>query len=222
MSQSESLYDGPDETVVVRAGGIDLKVARPADPDRLLEAPDVLEWNRRDDYMPYWAYLWPGAYLLSDAVADEPEPAGQVLEIGCGLGLAGLVGLARGWTVKFTDYDSAPFRYIEASVAANGFDVAKSGVGLIDWRQPPPETYALILGADLLYERKLIPLVAHVLDRMLAPGGVALLTDPGRSPSEGFESEAKKKGLTVTIHPRESQTQQFGRVRGKVFRVARA
>ncbi len=37
----------------------------------MLDDPGVLAWNRRDDYMPYWAYLWPGAYLLAEAVAAE-------------------------------------------------------------------------------------------------------------------------------------------------------
>ena len=36
----------------------------------------------------------------------------DVLEIGCGLGLAGLAALTRGRTVLFTDYDQAPLDYV--------------------------------------------------------------------------------------------------------------
>src|SRR5690348_2401359 len=64
-------YSGPVAVTTFRFGAQEIRVVRPADPDRLLEDPGVLDWNRRDDYMPYWAYLWPGAYLLAEAVARE-------------------------------------------------------------------------------------------------------------------------------------------------------
>src|SRR4051794_17894252 len=100
-------------------GGCTVKVVRPAEPDRLLDDPVVRAWNKSDDYMPYWAYLWPGASFLAEVVASEPwtglgEGQGlpEVLEIGCGVGLAGLVALACGLRVEFTDYDLAPLHFI--------------------------------------------------------------------------------------------------------------
>ena len=85
------MYDGPVAELEVLVAGRPLVLVRPSEPDRLLDEPDVLAWNRRDDYMPYWAYLWPAAYLLAEVVAVEPWKAeSNALEIGCGLGLAGL------------------------------------------------------------------------------------------------------------------------------------
>ena len=69
-------YAGPVMVTTLAFGGYPVRVVRPADPDRLLDDPGVLDWNRRDDYMPYWAYLWPGAHLLAEAVARE-EWAGE-------------------------------------------------------------------------------------------------------------------------------------------------
>ena len=94
-------YRGPVVVTAIELGGRTIRLVRPADPDRLLDDPLVVDWNRHDDYMPYWAYLWPAAYLLAEAVAREPwptagEPAVDALEIGCGLGLAGLVAVATG------------------------------------------------------------------------------------------------------------------------------
>ena len=108
-------YAGPVVVASMKLAGRTIKLVRPADPDQLLDDPLVADWNRHDDYMPYWAYLWPAAYLLAEAVAREPwralldrsHPA-EALEIGCGLGLAGLVAVARGLRVQFTDYDPAP------------------------------------------------------------------------------------------------------------------
>jgi hypothetical protein len=66
-----TIYEGPTATSTLVFGGTEVRLVRPADPDRLLDDPGVVAWNRHDDYMPYWAYLWPGAYLLAEAVARE-------------------------------------------------------------------------------------------------------------------------------------------------------
>src|SRR3954451_12773631 len=161
-------YAGPSRISTFSFGGRVLKIVRPAEPDRLLEEPDVHARNRHDDYMPYWAYLWPGAYFLAEAVAREPERPGlAALEIGCGRGLAGLVAMGRGWHVTFTDYDEAALEFVRRSAAANGFDPATYETRPLDWRALPDARYPVILGADVLYERRLVPLVANLLDRML-------------------------------------------------------
>ena len=49
----------------------------------------------------------------------------EALEIGCGLGLAGLVALARGLRVQFSDYDRAPLDFVARSAAENGFDAGR-------------------------------------------------------------------------------------------------
>jgi hypothetical protein len=153
-------YDGPVGVAVLEFAGRSIRLMRPEDPDRLLGAPDVLARSEREDYMPYWAYLWPAASLLAEAVAREPWRGGlRALEIGCGLGLAGLVGLAVGMRVDFTDYDEAALRFVARSAAENGFDPASYSTGRLDWREPPDRRYPVILGADVLYERRLVPLV---------------------------------------------------------------
>ena len=182
-------YSGPVVVTTLELSGRSIRLARPADPDRLLDDPVVLDWNRRDDYMPYWAYLWPAAFLLADAVAREhwPLPAAdsrapEALEIGCGLGLAGLVALARGLYVQFTDYDPAPLEFVLRSAAENGFDPTRFAVRRLDWRALPDERFSLILGADVIYEAPLVPLVANLLGTLLAPGGLGLIASPYRGP----------------------------------------
>src|SRR5258707_13191777 len=64
-SSSHSItYAGPTRISTFSFGGRALRLIRPADPDGLLEEPGVIARNRHDDYMPYWAYVWPGAYFL--------------------------------------------------------------------------------------------------------------------------------------------------------------
>jgi predicted nicotinamide N-methyase len=190
------------------------------DPDRLLEDPAVQAWNRQDDYMPYWAYLWPGAYFLAGAVASEPDrPGVAALEIGCGLGLGGLLALARGWHVTFTDYDETALEFVHRSAAANGFDPAAYATRRLDWRDPPDERFPVILGADVLYERRLVPLVADLLSRMLADDGHALIAGPYRVATAGFARALTCRGLKYADEPVAALSMEQGPIRGTLYRV---
>jgi predicted nicotinamide N-methyase len=218
----QTVYDGPVSTARVVVGGRALTVVRPAEPDRMLDDPAVLDWNRRDDYMPYWAYLWPGAFLLAEAVAAEDwAPGASALEIGCGLGLAGLAALRAGLRVTFSDYDDGPLDFVRRSARANGFDPASFTTRRLDWRDPPDERFGVILGADVLYEHRLVPLVVGVLARLLAPGGLALVADPYRVSAEGFPPAAAAAGLTCEDVPMAVDTKELGRVQGTLHRVRR-
>lgn len=200
-----------------------MHLERPGDPDRLLDAADVRDWNARDDYMPYWAYVWPGARLLARAVLEFPWDAEAVsgfagesgggcdadgspidrtaLEIGCGVGLGGLAALAAGLPVVFTDYDETPLEFAAASARRNGFDERRWRVELLDWRKPPARRHPVILGADVLYEARLVPLVAELLSRTLARGGLALLAGPYRVATENLERELASRGLSAKAVP---------------------
>lgn len=201
-------------------GGHAIRVARPSDPDRLLDDPAVLERNRLDDYMPYWAYLWPGAYLLAEVAGREPwRPGTEALEIGCGLGLAGLVGMAAGLRVQFTDYDEAPLRFVERSVEANGFAASMFSTRRLDWREPPSEQVPLILGADVLYERRLVPLVLALIRTMLEPGGMALVAGPYRVASHDLRPALDRFGLTSEATPVEAIDESGRTVLGTLHRI---
>ena len=77
FQERETEYTGPVTVTRLEFRGRPISVVRPADPDRLLDDPLVRQWNQRDDYMPYWAYLWPGALFLAEVVASEPWPVSK-------------------------------------------------------------------------------------------------------------------------------------------------
>ena len=218
--RAESPYAGPVIEVDVQVAGRAITLVRPGDPDRLLDDPEVEAWNQAEDYMPYWAYLWPGAFLLGEALrSGEFAPGTKALEIGCGLGLSGLYAVAMGLKVHFTDHDLTPLRFVEKSAEANGFDPGLYSTGLLDWRTPPPERYPLILGADVTYERRLIPLVAGVIAAMLDPDGLALITDPGRSAADTFGETVRSLGLATEAVPTTSSSDELGPLKGSIHRV---
>ena len=89
------------------------------DPDVLLDALTQEEFDRNDGRMPYWAVLWPSAMALGKAVLGSEFPAGRrVLDLGCGLGLAGLAALNRGADVTFLDWEESAVRLAKASAYA--------------------------------------------------------------------------------------------------------
>jgi predicted nicotinamide N-methyase len=190
----------------------------------MLDDPSVHAWNREDDYMPYWAYLWPGANMLAEAVARCWGGGGEVrdlevLELGCGLGLGGLAAMDLGFRVCFSDYDPAALAFVGRSVRENGLDPGRCSTLVLDWREPPARRFHRIIGADLLYERRLVPLVADVLARMLAPGGEALLATPYRASAEAFPEAAAEVGLSCRAEAVATTTEAGATQPGTIYRV---
>ncbi|WZO96346.1 methyltransferase domain-containing protein [Isosphaeraceae bacterium EP7] len=217
-------YEGPITSTPFTIGGTKIQLARPADPDLMLEAADVQAWNARDDYMPYWAYLWPGSYMLADCLGRTAEigPGVTCLEIGCGLGLAGLKALAMGASVHFTDYDSTALAYVARSIEESGLDATRATFERLDWRDLPADRrYQVILGADVLYERRLVPLVANLLARMLEPGGLALLAGPYRVATKDLPEALKAEGLVCEVADIEIESPELGPLRGELHTVRR-
>ena len=212
----------PDDWVTVpfRFGVHEILLARPREPDRLLDDPSVQQASRTNDYMPYWAYLWPGATLLAERVLSAKWPSGtRAIEIGCGLGLAGLAALRAGLRVTFSDYSPAALALAEHNARLNGFDQFETRI--IDWQAPPPEPFDIVLGADVLYEPRCLPDVLRVLDAMLATNGEALFADPERAVADEFEALARNRGYAVRCETAETRMESVGAIRGRIFRVSR-
>lgn len=166
--------------------GWDLLV--PAEPDLLLDDPEVEQRNRADDYMPYWAHLWPASLETAAEILRQQWPPGtHVLEIGAGLALPGFAFRAAGCAVTLTDYDEQSLVLARHNARLNGWHEGVETLQL-DWRQPPDRRFPVVLGCEVIYERRNHTLVLDVLEKMLAPGGVAWLTDPDRHQAQAFLS----------------------------------
>jgi len=140
---------------------------------------------------PYWAHLWSGARVLAEIV---PPRAGAALEVGCGLGLPGLVAARRGARVTFLDRVPAALAFVRASATANDvgdarFVVADATTVVVRAR------FDLVLVAELLYDRALFGPLASALARWIAPGGRALLADAGRTDTRAFYPALEAAGL---------------------------
>ena len=148
----EAILDklGPIVREKVIVEGRTYLIDHPGETDRLLRHPAVREAFASDEYVPYWADLWPAARMLAKAILHEHwTPGTEALEIGCGLGLGGIVGLSVGLSVTFSDYDATALRFAADNARLNGYDTFQTMQ--IDWRTPPANLRVpVILASDLL------------------------------------------------------------------------
>jgi predicted nicotinamide N-methyase len=196
-------------------------IDKPGGSDDLLNHPAVRAAFAVDEYLPYWADLWPAARMLAKAVLAEPWPVPvTVLEVGCGLGLPGIAALARGLQVIFSDYDATAVRFAANNARLNGF--GNFAELAFDWRDPPADLWAdVVLASDLTYEaRHVEPLVALV-ERVLNPGGLCLWTDQDRPPAAVLKSELARLGWPVEAKVARAGEPGGQRYKGTLYRIRR-
>jgi predicted nicotinamide N-methyase len=147
------------------------RLLRPRDAESLISEAEF----ERDEFLPYWAELWPSALALADVVSARDVSDLTVLELGCGLGLPSLVAARGGARVLATDWADDALVLLGVNAMRNGLAVETRR---FDWREPGElGTFELVLAADVLYERRYVDVLAGLLPRL---GGEVLLADPGR------------------------------------------
>lgn len=197
-------------------------ICYPGNADALLDHPATHTAFEQDEYMPYWADLWPSAQMLGRALLQQnwaKKPL-TTLEIGCGVGLPGIVALSLGLDVTFSDYDTAALDFVERNARANGFEHFKT-LGL-DWRVPPQLKVDLLLASDVIYERRNIEPLVQLISTVLTEQGQCLLVDPNR-PSQPYFCQALQQAnlpytTTAVIHERSENIP----VPGTLFRISRS
>jgi predicted nicotinamide N-methyase len=178
----------------VALGAIVLEIVHPADPMALMENVDPEEFAR-DERIPYWADIWPAAVALGRHLLELDLRGARVIELGAGVGLAGLAAARAGADVLVTDYEEIALHFARANAARNGLAIRTA---VLDWRDADwPGGFDLAIAADVLYEARNIAPIAALLPRLIAPGGRALVTDAGRPYVGTFMSTAAAHGLAA-------------------------
>jgi predicted nicotinamide N-methyase len=168
------------------------------DTDSLIESMSEADFKHEDRF-PYWAELWPsslglGEYILENRTYFKNK---KVVELGCGLGLAGLAARAAEADVLFTDYDPVALEFTRRNYKRNFGCLPRTH--LLDWRYPLlQETYDIIIGADILYERKMLKPLLSFCSQALKTSGEILLADPGRRPAGEFFDIIQDHGWKYT------------------------
>jgi predicted nicotinamide N-methyase len=172
-----------------------VSIERPRSADELISEKDF----EKDERLPYWADVWPSSTALATTVAKLDGNGKRALELGCGVGLVTVAAMRAGYNVLATDYyeDALLFARRNA-LRAIGREPATL---LVDWRSLPAGLgrFDLVLASDVLYEREYATLIADALVATLAPHGVALIADPGRTALLAFVTACEQRGCTVRV-----------------------
>jgi 2-polyprenyl-3-methyl-5-hydroxy-6-metoxy-1,4-benzoquinol methylase len=213
-------------TEAVPVGPLRVQLTRVRDPQKVLddlcEKIDVYEktTGRRvagDQLgLPYWAELWDSAIGVGQwAVNSEQWAVGRkkdqsafpptahrapptVLDLGCGMGLAGTVAAMLGAKVLFADIerDCLLFALLNGlrysnDVSARRVDWQKDNLGL---------RFDLIIGSDVLYDKTQWVFLEPFFRAHLSPGGRVILGEPGRMSGELFLPWITERGWSLQQH----------------------
>jgi ETFB lysine methyltransferase len=199
---------------------------RPTGIDQLWEHPAVRAAYEADEYIPYWSELWPAGRMLAKAIVRESWEALETqfgkplhaLEVGCGLGLAGIAALAKGMRVTFTDVDRAAADLAGANAKRNGYkDYDCMG---LDFRAAPADLKVpLLLASDVLYEPRFIEPMVQFVKQVLMPGGLCLIGDADRISARPFKHEVFKAGLALETTATRVGEPGGTRTKGTIYRI---
>lgn len=119
-----------------------------------------------------------------------------MLELGAGLGLPSLAAALGGADALATDWAEDAVELLRRNAERNRVSLRAE---VVRWDQPEPllreAPWRLVLGADLLYERRNADQLLDLLPRL---GGDVLLADPGRPFAKGFLERAAELWLIET------------------------
>lgn len=183
------------ETVPIPGSKVSVTVTRPTDTDLLLDqiAADP------EQNLPYWAEVWPSGIALGAAILQHPArvTGRRVLELGCGVGITAAIAVAAGARLTVTDYAAESLLLTRITCLAHcGREPDRAA--RINWRDASlvalDAPYDVVLGADLLYERRDIEPLLVAVPRLVAPGGALWLAEPGRAPARDFIAALARLG----------------------------
>jgi predicted nicotinamide N-methyase len=162
----------------------------------LLYAPDHSEDSA--ERLTFWWGLTTASINLTRFTLGGPDLTGvRALELGCGLGLAGIGALMKGAEVTFSDFMPEALGYAARNVALNNLDCSRAHFLELDWENPLNlPAFDLILGAEIVYDYFFHASLIQLLEKTLAPGGHILLADRKRLVVERFIGRLLSRGFS--------------------------
>ncbi|MDD2882386.1 MAG: SAM-dependent methyltransferase [Rhodoferax sp.] len=160
---------------------------------------------------PLFGLLWPSGAELAARMARHPVRSGErVLEIGCGLALASLVGHRRGADVTASDCHPLAGIFLKENLRLNDLSDMRYRTG--QWGQPEDDALAvptsslalkvsgqfdLIMGSDVLYERDDAGVLAAFIDAHAMPVSQIWIVDPHRGNRPAFSRRMASHGFSL-------------------------
>jgi len=123
----------------------------------------------------------------------------RTIELGCGLGLAGITAGLSGAKILFTDYVSEALHLAAENCQLNHLKEDQTDFQVLDWETPHEVgQFDLILGAEIVYDYFFHGSLISLIDRILAPDGVLILADRKRLVVSRFLGRMIEAGFDCT------------------------
>jgi len=173
-----------EKSVVIR--GRSFTLLAPKFIEEFIDSEDPLH-----DF-PLWAKVWEASWVLADFLACLPaDPERRLLEIGCGLGLVGVVAASFGHKVVMTEHNPEAIAFSRANADLNHC----AGMEIVDLDWNAPSLYGrfdTIVGSEVVYHEKDFEPLRNLFVRFLKPGGEVILCEGVRRTSLDFFKEMQR------------------------------
>lgn len=174
------------------------QIARQAYGITVLKAADPRIRKLKKDYTPFihGNKFWNSSWCVMDFLARQGLPQeANVLEIGCGWGLAGMYcAKNHGANVLGMDADSAVFPYLKLHAEINDVEVGTWRCKFEKVKKKDLKGTNLIIGADICFWDEMVDPVYKLIKKAMKVGvGQVIVADPGRPPFHALSEKVVKK-----------------------------
>lgn len=184
---------------VVSVGARDYEIESLLDRQQFFDPDgDALRRGIPEAAWSFFGTLWPAGIVLAEAMVDVDASDRRVLEVGCGLALAGIVAHGRDLDITVSDHHPLGERFLLRNLELN----AMRPLPFLDisWSEPNPTLgrFDLVIGSDILYERGHPEQLATFLHAHTNPGADVMIVDPGRHRSGELSRRMAAQGFDCT------------------------
>ncbi|MFC1883655.1 methyltransferase [Thermodesulfobacteriota bacterium] len=142
------------------------------------------------DNFPLWAKIWEASIVLAEHLAGiPPEPGKTYLEIGCGVGVVGVVASAFGHKFVSTEFNPDAIAFCRANSELNySPDHKGPEIEKLDWNNPATVKgpFDTIVGSEVIYNEKDFEPIFGLFKTFLKPTGEIILAERVRKTSIEF------------------------------------
>ncbi len=154
------------------------------------------------DRISLWWGVTTSALALARFIESDFNVSGMnLLELGSGVGLSGLVAAIKGARVTFSDYVPEALHTAKLNAIANGVPEKNVEFKILDWeKSDPPGQFDVIIGSEIVYEYFFHGHLTELMLSALKDDGVILIADRQRMVVDRFIGRLIRKGFFCRKH----------------------